>query len=95
MIGTSIQLEEKTKNKIDFPELNPMPAFQHEEVRRGVTVADLIHAAANGFAMIVRYVLHAGVDPNEQDEHGRTAMLVASSREIRELLIQAGADRPV
>lgn len=92
MIGTLMQVEEKTKNKIDFPELTPAPVFQQEEARKGVSVADLIHAAANGFTMIVRYVLHAGVDPNEKDEHGRTAMAVAASREIREMLVQAGAN---
>lgn len=93
MIGSAIHLDEKTRNKIEFQEFDSAPLPPQEEVRRGVSINDLIHASANGFTMIVRYVLAAGVDPNESDDMGRTAMSVASTSEIRDLLLKAGAQR--
>lgn len=91
MIGKSIQLDEKTVSNMDLG--CPVPVIIEEEsnARTGVTVADLIHAAGNGFAMIVRYVLMAGVNPNETDATGRTAFMVAANQEIREILREAMA----
>lgn len=89
MVGEPMQLDDKTRNRIDLSEPVQEPVVH--ESRTGVTVTDLIHAASHGFAMIVRYVLLAGVDPNEKDANGRTALAVASSREIRDLLLEAGA----
>jgi ankyrin repeat protein len=81
-------------NKIEMPApaAVALPMLEDEsKLRAGVTVADLIHAAANGFSMIVRCVLMAGIDPNEKDAQGRTALMVAATKEIRDLLLEAGA----
>lgn len=92
MIGKTIQLDEKTMSKVDFP--RPVSEVNMElspAERTGVTVDDLIHAASNGYAMIVRYVLHSGVHPNAKDRFGRTALMVAANREVYDVLIEAGA----
>ena len=92
MVGEVIQLDEKTVSKVDSPE--PAVLTQPETgtpERSGVSVDDLIHAASNGFAMIVRYLLLAGINPNDRDARGRTALQAAATREIRDILVEAGA----
>ncbi|HSP07477.1 MAG TPA: ankyrin repeat domain-containing protein [Acidobacteriota bacterium] len=92
MVGAAIQPDEKTVSKVDFPE--PAVSTQPETgslERNGVCVDDLIHAAANGFAMIVRYLLRAGINPNDRDARGRTALQVAANGDIHDILVEAGA----
>ena len=96
MINTALQLDErisgrelKTLSRIQLD--GPAPIVEEPSERTGVTLADLLHAAAQGYAMIVRYVIAAGVDVNGQDTEGRTPLMVAATREVRDILIEAGA----
>ena len=84
-----IRRDEKTMDKIDLME--GIQIVDDTVVRTGVTVSDLMHAASNGYAMIVRYVLAAGIDVNGRDEFGRTALMVAATQEVHDILIDAGA----
>ena len=86
---TTQSREKKTMDRIDFS--GPASVEDESRFRTGVTTADLLHAAANGYAMIVRYVVAAGVDVNGYDSQGRNALMVASTQEVREILMEAGA----
>ncbi|KAK6507157.1 hypothetical protein TWF481_005605 [Arthrobotrys musiformis] len=59
------------------------------------SISPLCYAAQKGYDRIVEIILRAGVDPNEKNSCGETALILATSHghpKIVKLLIEAGVD---
>lgn len=78
----------------ESPLLATIEATEHKTQKQKAQLCDMLFAAAAGELEVVREAIQAGIDPNEHDYEGRTALHIAATAghlSVVELLLQSKA----